>query len=225
MLRSRTFRTSLLRVSSASGRRSTSTSPARCRSRSTSTGPQLLKLANFANVLAGSFSADRDRLWPTNWRNVDAFLNESSIFSLGKLEISSANFCELRFAYFLSLHISSARVGCVSLAFVKQRKGPNPHNVKFHEISKEIRTKTTDLRRLSKTFPDYVAGGSASRDNLAAKSLYSNSSTKLASRVQNLKPSKQDRRGDRTRRVVANFWQNFGKMFLVFGCIGTDFCK
>ena len=28
-----------------------------------------------------------------------------------------------------------------------------------------------------------------------------------------------------TRRVVANFWQNFGKMLLVFGCIGTDFCK
>ena len=27
------------------------------------------------------------------------------------------------------------------------------------------------------------------------------------------------------RRVVANFWQNFGKMLLVFGCIGTDFCK
>jgi hypothetical protein len=26
-------------------------------------------------------------------------------------------------------------------------------------------------------------------------------------------------------RVVANFWQNFGKMLLVFGCIGTDFCK
>ena len=24
---------------------------------------------------------------------------------------------------------------------------------------------------------------------------------------------------------VANFWQNFGKMLLVFGCIGTDFCK
>ena len=28
-----------------------------------------------------------------------------------------------------------------------------------------------------------------------------------------------------TRRVVANFWQNFGKMLLVFGCIGTDLCK
>ena len=28
-----------------------------------------------------------------------------------------------------------------------------------------------------------------------------------------------------TRRVVANFWQIFGKMLLVFGCIGTDFCK
>ena len=27
------------------------------------------------------------------------------------------------------------------------------------------------------------------------------------------------------RRVVASFWQNFGKMLLVFGCIGTDFCK
>ena len=26
-------------------------------------------------------------------------------------------------------------------------------------------------------------------------------------------------------RVVASFWQNFGKMLLVFGCIGTDFCK
>ena len=23
--------------------------------------------------------------------------------------------------------------------------------------------------------------------------------------------------------VVANFWQNFGKMLLVFSCIGTDF--
>ena len=29
----------------------------------------------------------------------------------------------------------------------------------------------------------------------------------------------------RTRRVVANFWQIFGKMLLVFGCIGADFCK
>ena len=29
----------------------------------------------------------------------------------------------------------------------------------------------------------------------------------------------------RTRRVVASFWQKFGKMLLVFGCIGTDFCK
>ena len=29
----------------------------------------------------------------------------------------------------------------------------------------------------------------------------------------------------RTRRVVASFWQNFGKMLLVFGCIGSDFCK
>ena len=29
----------------------------------------------------------------------------------------------------------------------------------------------------------------------------------------------------RTRRVVASFLQNFGKMLLVFGCIGTDFCK
>ena len=28
-----------------------------------------------------------------------------------------------------------------------------------------------------------------------------------------------------TRRVVASFCQNFGKMLLVFGCIGTDFCK
>ena len=28
-----------------------------------------------------------------------------------------------------------------------------------------------------------------------------------------------------TRRVVANFWQKFGKLSLVFGCIGTDFCK
>ena len=35
-----------------------------------------------------------------------------------------------------------------------------------------------------------------------------------------------DARGhDRTRRVVAKFWQNFGKMLLVFGCIGTNFCK
>ena len=31
--------------------------------------------------------------------------------------------------------------------------------------------------------------------------------------------------GPTTRRVVARFWQNFGKMLLVFGCIGTDFCK
>ena len=29
----------------------------------------------------------------------------------------------------------------------------------------------------------------------------------------------------RTRRVVASFWQNFGKMLFVLGCIGTDFCK
>ena len=28
-----------------------------------------------------------------------------------------------------------------------------------------------------------------------------------------------------TLRVVANFWQIFGKMSLVFGCIGTDLCK
>ena len=28
-----------------------------------------------------------------------------------------------------------------------------------------------------------------------------------------------------SRRVVASFWQNFGKMLFVFGCIGTDFCK
>ena len=31
--------------------------------------------------------------------------------------------------------------------------------------------------------------------------------------------------GQWTRRVVANFWQNFGKMLLVFGCIGADLCK
>ena len=29
----------------------------------------------------------------------------------------------------------------------------------------------------------------------------------------------------RTCRVVTSFWQNVGKMLLVFGCIGTDFCK
>ena len=28
-----------------------------------------------------------------------------------------------------------------------------------------------------------------------------------------------------TVEVVASFWHNFGKMLLVFGCIGTDFCK
>ena len=28
-----------------------------------------------------------------------------------------------------------------------------------------------------------------------------------------------------TRGVVANFWQIFGKILLVFGCIGSDFCK
>ena len=28
-----------------------------------------------------------------------------------------------------------------------------------------------------------------------------------------------------TRRVVANIWENFGKMLLVFGCIGTDFLQ
>ena len=28
-----------------------------------------------------------------------------------------------------------------------------------------------------------------------------------------------------TRRVVANFWQMFGKISLVFGCIGADLCK
>ena len=28
-----------------------------------------------------------------------------------------------------------------------------------------------------------------------------------------------------TRRVVANFWQMFSKMSLVFGCIGIDLCK
>ena len=27
------------------------------------------------------------------------------------------------------------------------------------------------------------------------------------------------------RRVVANFWQMFGKISLVFGCIGPDLCK
>ena len=31
--------------------------------------------------------------------------------------------------------------------------------------------------------------------------------------------------GGSARRVVANFWQLFGKMSLVFGCIGTDLCK
>ena len=31
--------------------------------------------------------------------------------------------------------------------------------------------------------------------------------------------------GGVSRRVVAKFWQTFGKMLLVFGCIGTDFCK
>ena len=36
-------------------------------------------------------------------------------------------------------------------------------------------------------------------------------------------PAGPRRRG--TRRVVANFLQIFGKMLLVFGCIGTDFCK
>ena len=29
----------------------------------------------------------------------------------------------------------------------------------------------------------------------------------------------------RTRRVVANFWQNFGRISPVFGCIGADLCK
>ena len=28
-----------------------------------------------------------------------------------------------------------------------------------------------------------------------------------------------------TRRVVTNFWQIFGKVSLVFGCIGVDLCK
>ena len=32
-------------------------------------------------------------------------------------------------------------------------------------------------------------------------------------------------RAGRTRRVVANFWQIFGKISLVFGCIKTKFCK
>ena len=32
-------------------------------------------------------------------------------------------------------------------------------------------------------------------------------------------------RGRNYRRAIANFWQIFGKMSLVFGCIGTDFCK
>ena len=27
------------------------------------------------------------------------------------------------------------------------------------------------------------------------------------------------------RGLVANFWQNFGKVLLVFGCIGADLCK
>ena len=31
--------------------------------------------------------------------------------------------------------------------------------------------------------------------------------------------------GASTRRVIANFWQMFGKMLLVFGGIGADFCK
>ena len=32
--------------------------------------------------------------------------------------------------------------------------------------------------------------------------------------------------GKRKRgRVVANFWQKFGKFSLVFGCIGADLCK
>ena len=30
---------------------------------------------------------------------------------------------------------------------------------------------------------------------------------------------------DPVRSVVAIFWQIFGKMLLVFGCIGADLCK
>ena len=37
--------------------------------------------------------------------------------------------------------------------------------------------------------------------------------------------SRLGRRRPGSRRVLASFWQNFGKMLLVFGSIGTDFCN
>ena len=41
-----------------------------------------------------------------------------------------------------------------------------------------------------------------------------------------LRPRLPRPRGARwTRRVVARFWQIFGKVSLVFGCIGADLCK
>ena len=38
-------------------------------------------------------------------------------------------------------------------------------------------------------------------------------------------PAREPRGGRWTRRVVAKFWQNFGKISLVFGCIGADLWK
>ena len=36
---------------------------------------------------------------------------------------------------------------------------------------------------------------------------------------------KKEAKSNGLARVVANSWQNFGKMLLVFGCIGSDFCN
>ena len=62
----------------------------------------------------------------------------------------------------------------------------------------------------------------------------------LAARPSHAAASGRGEHGRRTRRVVANSWQNgrklpilgnwpflanFGKMLLVFGCIGADVCK
>ena len=50
-------------------------------------------------------------------------------------------------------------------------------------------------------------------------------SRRSRSRREVAEPFPAEERDRRARRVVANFWQKFGKMLLVFGCIGTDFCK
>ena len=46
-----------------------------------------------------------------------------------------------------------------------------------------------------------------------------------AARRRRRRVRRREQRSRARERVVANFWQNFGKFSLVFGCIGADLCK